>query len=61
MHLTSNPVDWYAARAAGIVAYLLLTAVLVALHQLTGRHVTMTARRMPPPDATRHGSGLFSP
>ena len=28
MHLTSNPVDWYAARAAGVVAYLLLTVVV---------------------------------
>ncbi len=25
MHLTSSPVDWYAARAAGITAYLLLS------------------------------------
>ena len=37
MHLTSNPVDWYAARAAGIVAYLLLTAVLVAGVGLAGK------------------------
>jgi sulfoxide reductase heme-binding subunit YedZ len=29
MHLTSSPVDWYAARAAGIVAYLLLSAIVV--------------------------------
>ena len=29
MHLTSNPVDWYAARAAGVVAYLLLSLVVV--------------------------------
>lgn len=29
MHLTSNPVDWYAARAAGVTAYLLLSAVVV--------------------------------
>jgi sulfoxide reductase heme-binding subunit YedZ len=29
MHLTSNPLDWYAARAAGIVAYLLLSFVVV--------------------------------
>ena len=29
MHLTSSPVDWYAARAAGVTAYLLLSAVLV--------------------------------
>ena len=28
MHLTSSPVDWYAARAAGVVAYLLLTVVV---------------------------------
>jgi sulfoxide reductase heme-binding subunit YedZ len=28
VHLTSSPVDWYAARAAGVVAYLLLTAVV---------------------------------
>ena len=28
MHLTSSPVDWYAARAAGIVAYVLLTVVV---------------------------------
>ena len=25
MHLTSNPVDWYAARAGGIVAYVVLS------------------------------------
>ncbi len=29
MHLTSNPVDWYAARAAGLTAYLLLSAGIV--------------------------------
>lgn len=29
MHLTSSPVDWYAARAAGITAYLLLSGVVV--------------------------------
>ena len=28
MHLTSNPIDWYAARAAGVVAYVLLTVVV---------------------------------
>ena len=28
MHLTSSPVDWYAARAAGIAAYLMLTVVI---------------------------------
>ena len=29
MHLTSSPVDWYAARATGITAYLLVSAVVV--------------------------------
>ena len=29
MHLTSNPIDWYAARAAGITAYVLLSAVVM--------------------------------
>ncbi len=29
MHLTSSPVDWYAARAGGVVAYVLLTIVVV--------------------------------
>jgi sulfoxide reductase heme-binding subunit YedZ len=29
VHLTSSPVDWYAARAAGVVAYLLLTTVVL--------------------------------
>jgi sulfoxide reductase heme-binding subunit YedZ len=29
VHLTSSPVDWYAARAAGITAYLLLTGVVL--------------------------------
>src|SRR5438034_8370845 len=28
MHLTSSPIDWYAARAGGIAAYLLLSAVV---------------------------------
>jgi sulfoxide reductase heme-binding subunit YedZ len=28
MHLTASPVDWYAARAAGIAAYLVLTIVV---------------------------------
>lgn len=37
MHLTSNPVDWYAARAAGIVAYVLLTVVVSIGISLAGR------------------------
>jgi hypothetical protein len=38
MHLTSSPVDWYAARAAGVVAYVLLT-IVVSLG------LTMSSRR----------------
>ena len=30
MHLTSEPVNWYATRASGVVAFVLLTAVVVA-------------------------------
>jgi len=29
VHLTSNPVDWYAARAAGVTAYALLSGVVL--------------------------------
>ena len=29
MHLTSRPIDWYAARAGGVVAYVLLTIVVL--------------------------------
>ncbi len=38
VHLTSSPVDWYAARAAGVVAYVLLT-IAVSLG------LTMSSRR----------------
>jgi sulfoxide reductase heme-binding subunit YedZ len=37
VHLTSSPVDWYAARAAGIVAYVLLTLVIVVGIGLAGQ------------------------
>jgi predicted ferric reductase len=37
MHVTSSPVDWYAARAAGIVAYMLLTVVVVIGIALAGK------------------------
>ena len=37
MHLTSSPIDWYAARAAGIVAYLLLTAVVTVGVGMAGK------------------------
>jgi sulfoxide reductase heme-binding subunit YedZ len=47
MHLTSNPVDWYAARAAGIVAYLLLTAVVALGIAMAGRAPGRRWRRWP--------------
>jgi sulfoxide reductase heme-binding subunit YedZ len=37
VHLTSSPVDWYAARAAGIAAYVALTIVLSLGLALAGR------------------------
>jgi sulfoxide reductase heme-binding subunit YedZ len=37
VHLTSSPVDWYAARAAGVVAYVLLTLVVVVGIALAGQ------------------------
>ena len=37
MHVTSSPVDWYAARAAGIVAYLLLSATVVLGISMAGK------------------------
>jgi sulfoxide reductase heme-binding subunit YedZ len=47
VHLTSNPVDWYAARAAGIVAYVLLTVVVVLGLALAGRAPGRRWRRWP--------------
>jgi sulfoxide reductase heme-binding subunit YedZ len=37
MHVTSSPVDWYAARAAGVVAYLLLSAGVVLGISMAGK------------------------
>jgi hypothetical protein len=37
MGVTASPVDWYAARAAGIVAYLLLTLVVLIGLTLSGQ------------------------
>lgn len=37
MHLTTSPVDWYAARAAGIVAYVVLTTVVCFGLTMAGR------------------------
>lgn len=37
MHLTSNSIDWYAARAGGVVSYVLLTAVVLLGVTMSGR------------------------
>jgi sulfoxide reductase heme-binding subunit YedZ len=37
VHLTSNPVDWYAARAGGIVAYVLLSVNVSLGLAMTGK------------------------
>ncbi len=37
MHLTSSPVDWYAARAAGVVAYLLLSTTVTLGIAMAGK------------------------
>jgi sulfoxide reductase heme-binding subunit YedZ len=37
MHLTTSPVDWYAARAAGVAAYLILTTVVCLGLTMAGR------------------------
>jgi methionine sulfoxide reductase heme-binding subunit len=47
VHLTSNPIDWYAARAAGIVAYLLLTAVVALGVSMAGRAPGRRWKRWP--------------
>ena len=37
MHLTASPIDWYAARAAGIAAYVVLTIVVALGLTMTGK------------------------
>src|SRR6185312_3570809 len=37
MHLTTSPTDWYAARAAGVVAYLLLSVVVTLGLTMAGK------------------------
>jgi methionine sulfoxide reductase heme-binding subunit len=37
VHLTSSPVDWYAARAGGVVAYVLLSAVVALGISMAGK------------------------
>lgn len=37
MHLTSNPIDWYVARAAGVAAYVMLSCVVLLGLTMAGK------------------------
>jgi hypothetical protein len=40
VHLTSNPIDWYAARAGGAVAYVLLSINVAIGLLMSGKATT---------------------
>lgn len=56
--MTHGAVDWYAARAAGIVAYVLLTAVVLVGLTLSGRARLKTWPKFAVTDLHRFGSLL---
>jgi methionine sulfoxide reductase heme-binding subunit len=58
VHLTTSPIDWYAARAAGIVAYLLLTAVVAMGVGLAAKLQTAGWPRFAVEDVHRFGGLL---
>ena len=58
MHLTSNPVDWYAARAAGVTAYLLLTCVVLLGLSMAGKKTFPRWPRFSVEDLHRFGGLL---
>lgn len=58
MHLTSSPVDWYAARAGGVVAYLLLSAVVCIGLSMSGRKTLKRWPRFALEDVHRFGGLL---
>jgi sulfoxide reductase heme-binding subunit YedZ len=58
VHLTSNPVDWYAARAAGITAYLLLSAVVLLGVTMAGKKKFASWPRFTVEDIHRFGGLL---
>lgn len=62
MHLTSSPVDWYAARAAGIAAYLVLTFVVTFGLAMAGKARSSRWPKFAVEDVHRFGGllvGLF--
>ena len=58
MHLTSSPVDWYAARAGGVVAYVLLSAVVSLGLSLAGKKRMQRWPRFALEDVHRFGGLL---
>jgi sulfoxide reductase heme-binding subunit YedZ len=58
MHLTSNPVDWYTARAAGITAYLLLSGVVLVGLTMAGKKTFPRWPRFAVEDVHRFGGLL---
>jgi methionine sulfoxide reductase heme-binding subunit len=59
MHLTSNPVDWYAARAAGITAYALLSGVVLLGLTMAGKKSFARWPRFTVEDVHRFGGLLI--
>jgi sulfoxide reductase heme-binding subunit YedZ len=58
VHLTTNPIDWYAARAGGVVAYVLLTAVVVLGLTMAGKKKLRVWPRFAVEDVHRFGGLL---
>ena len=58
MHVTSSPVDWYAARAAGIAAYLVLTFVVTFGLAMSGKAQSKTWPKFAIEDVHRFGGLL---
>ena len=62
MHLTSSSIDWYAARAGGVCAYVLLTLVVILGLTMSGRKRLDRWPRFALEDVHRFGGllvGLF--
>ena len=58
MHLTSSPLDWYVARAGGVVAYVLLSAVVALGLTMTGKKSMQRWPRFAMEDVHRFGGIL---
>jgi methionine sulfoxide reductase heme-binding subunit len=58
VHLTSSPIDWYVARAGGVVAYVLLSAVVAIGLTMTGKGSLRRWPRFAMEDVHRFGGIL---